>query len=211
MAESLYDILIKEVIHMSTGFWIFLGVFAAVGIGIGVIYFVLRNKLRHFSRQYLGGADLKQLLKESEQVENMSPRSLSGCDSLLLPKILKDFPDFDSAMAKSSARNALREKLGSRPGFTIYNVVISKYLTAATQKTVVLQAALSYRENNATVQKRYDLHYAYVVTGSSENVASTCPNCGGAVGYGEASCPYCGSAIAYVLSNCWKITEIQES
>ena len=47
--------------------------------------------------------------------------------------------------------------------------------------------------------------------GNGDTVAANCPNCGGAMGYGQAQCSYCGSRVAHVLKNTWTITKIEES
>lgn len=193
------------------GFWIFLGVFLAVAVGSAAIYFILREKIRRFSRDVFGTSDLLAGLKAVDSVADESPRSLNGCDTLLLPQILADFPDFDVSMTKTHARSALQKKYGNLNRFTIYNVVISRYLRAATQKTIVLQAAASYQNGGEKKQKRYDLYYVYVASGSSETVAANCPNCGAALGYGEVNCPYCGSQVGTLQKNTWEFTEIRES
>lgn len=193
------------------GGWAFFGGFLAVGAGIFAIYQILRRKIRRFSSETFGNPDILKALQEIDTTADDTPRSLNGCDSLLLPQIKKDFPDFDETLVKTYARDALREKFGAKSGFQIYKVVIARYERSAAQKTVVLQAALSYQENGQKLQKRYDLHYAYLLPGSSETVAANCPNCGGALGYGETVCPYCGSRVAAVLGNTWKFTEMIES
>lgn len=177
-------------------------------------FYKLRSALAAASmlRQLLRGyGGMSGLLGSIDAMDTSSPRSLNGCDRLLLPKILKDFPDFDIHTAKSYAKDYLREKLGSREGFTIYNVVISQYLPTGAQKTIVFQAAISYRENSSLLQKRYDLRYCYQLAGSDETVAANCPNCGGALGYGVTVCPYCDSRVTSPLGNSWNFTEIEET
>lgn len=190
--------------------WAFWGGFLAVLAVLAAVFLILRSKLRRFSRRVFGKADLLKALAEVDSVGQDTPRSLNGCDTLLLPQILRDFPDFDAGLVKTYARDALGKKLGHLEDFTVYNVVIAQYLPTAAQKTVVLQAAVSYREQGKRLHKRYCLHYAYLVSGSTRTVAANCPNCGGAMGYGETTCPYCGSRVANVLGNCWEFTEIRE-
>lgn len=193
------------------GFRIFLGVFLAVSLAIWIIYHKVRTKVRRFSRDVFGTANLLDGLRSVDSVADEAPRSLNGCDNLLLPQILTDFPDFDISMVKTQAREALRKKFQDKESFQVHNVVISRYLRAATQKTIVLQAAASCREAGQKRQKRYELQYAYLATGSTETVAANCPNCGAALGYGEAECPYCGSQVGTLQKNTWKFTEIREN
>ena len=149
------------------------------------------------------------MLSSGFEIEE-SPRSLNGCDKMLLPKILKDFPDFDVTLAKTYVKDYLNEQLGNHTDLTIHNVVIAKYLKSAIHKTIVFQAALCWTENGTTLQKRYELNYTYMVTGDSE-VAANCPNCGGALGYSNTVCPYCDSRVANALKNTWKFTEMKET
>lgn len=141
------------------GFWAFLGGFLAVAIGIAAVVIFIRKKIRSFSSQIFGRPDLLGALKDVDTAHLDTPRSLNGCDKLLMPQILKDFPDFDATLSKTYARNILNERFGHQQNFTIHNIVIAKYLRSNIQKTIVFQAATCHRENGQPVQKRYDLHY----------------------------------------------------
>lgn len=193
------------------GFWAFLGGFLAVAIGIAAVVIFIRKKIRSFSSQIFGRPDLLGALKDVDTAHLDTPRSLNGCDKLLMPQILKDFPDFDATLSKTYARNILNERFGHQQNFTIHNIVIAKYLRSNIQKTIVFQAATCHRENGQPVQKRYDLHYTHMLASDTESVAANCPNCGGAMGYGITVCPYCNSRVANVLGNTWKFTEIKET
>ena len=193
------------------GFWAFLGGFLAVSIGVAALVIYIRKKIRGFSTQVFGRPDILGALKEVDTAHLDTPRSLNGCDSLLMPQILKDFPDFDGPLAKTYVRDLLQERFGHQRNFTIHNVVIAKYLRSRAQKTIVFQAATCHQENGKPVQKRYDLHYTHLLASGAESVAANCPNCGGAIGYGVINCPYCGSRVANVLGNTWKFTEVTET
>lgn len=193
------------------GFWAFLGGFLAVTIGITAIVIFVRNKIRGFSSRVFGRPDILGALEEVDTSHLDTPRSLNGCDTLLLPQILKDFPDFDAPLAKTYVRNLLQERFGRKSGFTIHNVVIAKYLRSRAQKTIVFQAATCHQENGQPVQMRYDLHYTHLLSSGAESIAANCPNCGGALGYGVTVCPYCDSRVANVLGNTWKFTEVKET
>lgn len=193
------------------GGWLFLGGFLAVAVGIAVIYFIIRGKLRGFSRRVFGNPNILDALEGVDSIEDQSPRSLNACDSLLLPQILRDFPDFDVNYAKTVIRNYLKEKLGAKEGYTFHRIAIARYLPTQVQKTIVFQAAVSYRENGKTQQKRYDLHYSYILSSGDPAVAANCPNCGGALGFSQTVCPYCGSRVANPLGNVWKVTDMIES
>jgi len=193
------------------GFWVFLGSFLAVSIAITAVVFYIRKKVRSFSRRVFGTTDIIGALKDVDTAHLETPRSLNGCDTLLIPQILKDFPDFDVHLAKTYARDELHKRFKHQKDFKVHNVVIAQYLRSSTQRTIVFQAATCHREKDKPVQKRYDLHYTHLLSAVTEGVAANCPNCGGALGYGVVTCPYCGSRVANVLGNTWKFTEIIES
>lgn len=193
------------------GGFAFLGGFAAVTLGIGVIVYLVWQRLRQFSSRIFGTRDILGVLENMDTVAEETPRYLNGCDSLLLPKILKDFPDFDANHAKNLIRKYLKEKLGNKNSFTVHNVVIARYQATGAQKCIVFQAALSYREGNHVLQKRYDIHYSYILSGSGSTIAANCPNCGGPLGYGQRECPYCGSRVANPLGNVWEVTQLTET
>ncbi len=190
---------------------IFLAVFLAVILSITVLIFYFRRKIRRFSQEMFGNADIVEALKEADATGRETPRSLSGLDRLLLPKILKDHPDFDVTLAKTYAREELTRRNQGKPDFKIHNVVISQYLRSGAQRTIVFQAATCCRENGQIRQRRYDLYYTYLLPESGTSVAANCPNCGAALRYGETVCPYCESRVANVLGNTWRFTEVRET
>lgn len=195
--------------------WLFLGGFAAILIVVAVIAMSIRKAIRRFKAQFsdLGvlSAILSGLHKGELNFELEEPqRSLNGCDSLLIPRILKDFPDFDPDHAKNLCRDYLRDHYRGKSGFTIYNVVFSKYLRSGLQKSVVMQAAASYNSGGKKKQVRYEVDYAYHVETADETVAANCPNCGGALGYGITTCPFCDSRVANVMGNTWKFVNPRE-
>ncbi len=188
-----------------------LGGLISTGIAITVLILYLRRRIRRFSSQVFGKTDILEALSDLDVEAEETPRSLNGCDSLLMPRILADFPDFDAVIAKTYVREYLNKAFGKKDDFTIYNVVMARYLPSQAQKTIVFQAAVSWRENGKRIQKRFELNYTYLLGSNSETVAANCPNCGGALGFGETECPYCGSRVANVLGNTWEFTELREN
>ena len=189
----------------------FFGAFAAVAAGIAAICHILRRKLRRFSSQAFGTPDILNALSDLELEVEDTPRSLNACDSLLMPQILRDFPDYDPVMAKTYLREYLNKTFSHREGFAIHNIAIARYLPSGAQKTIVYQAAVSWLDQGKRSQKRFDLHYTFLLGQSKTSVAANCPNCGGVLGYGERECPYCGSRVANAMRNTWEFTECMES
>ncbi len=193
------------------GKWAFLGGFCAVLIILMIAFLVIRKKIRTASRRLFGTENIMEQLGDLDWQGTDQPRSLSGCDSLVMPEILRDFPDFDCTQAKTLARNFLKNKLSQKKDLQIHNIVIAKYLRSEVQKTILFQAAASFRENQNKLQKRYNIAYTYAIAGDQPSVAANCPNCGATLGYGVSVCSYCGSRVVNVMGNTWKFTEITES
>ena len=60
-----------------------------------VIYLIVKNKIRDFSRQtFQTDSLLEGFQKQEEQFQN-TPKSISAMTKIILPKINKDFPEFD--------------------------------------------------------------------------------------------------------------------
>jgi hypothetical protein len=195
--------------------WLFLGGFAAVAILTVVIVIMVRNWIRKIKRtaEYSLFSTIVGKIRSGEldmEVEE-SPRSLNGCDSLVIPQILRDFPDFDADQAKDLCSNYLRDQYRGKSSFTIYNVVFSQYLRSSVQKTIVMQASASYINGGKKKQIRCQVHYAYHVETADESIAANCPNCGGALGYGVTVCPFCDSRVANVMGNTWRFKNLQET
>lgn len=190
----------------SGAFW---GGFLAVAAAIGILAFILHQKWKRFRSRYAGAARILSAAAEMEREE--PPRSVNGCDRFVIPRILEDFPDFDPESARSAARDYLESRLSGRQDLQIHQIVYSRYLPTGARKTVVFQASAGWRENGETVQKRYDLSYAYRTDTGDAVVAANCPNCGGNLGYGDRECPYCGSRVVAVMHETWEFTRMTES
>lgn len=189
----------------------FAGGFLAVSLILTLVILLVRRKIRAFSRKLFGTQNILEALNDISSQQDQGPRSLNGCDSLLIPQILRDFPDFDHFLAKTYAQNYLRQLLKDKDSLVIHNTVISRYLPSAAQKTIVFQSAVSWLEKGIRQQKRFELNYTYLLPQTDTTVAANCPNCGGALGYGITVCPYCDSRVSNVLGNTWQFTQWNET
>ena len=64
------------------------------GLGlIGALFFVM-FKIRQISREFFGTSSLIEGLKRQEALEDDTPKSVSGMTRVELPRIEKDFPEF---------------------------------------------------------------------------------------------------------------------
>ena len=194
-------------------FWaVFLGIIVIFAITITLVIL----KLKRFSRRDPSLQVLRAFAKgiasgELDFEVPEEPRSLNRCDSLLIPQIMADFPDFAPERAKNIFRNYVKEHYASAPDFTIYTLCFARYLRASLHKTIIMQAACSYTRGGKRVQIRAEADYIYSVHTDDETIASNCPNCGGAIGYGMVNCPYCGSHVSNVMSNTWEFKNIRET
>lgn len=87
---------------------IVLGGFAYAGI---VVVKRLKRQMQIFSRQAFGTSDLMEGFRQVEQEYSSTPKSVSAMTSLYLPKIKKDFPEFQYDEMKVRAENALTSYL----------------------------------------------------------------------------------------------------
>ena len=184
-----------------------------IGIGLLVIlvllvYWGIYNLRQRIRTHY---APLFQMVSlAAKQEREPEPRSLNGMESMVLPLIQQDFPDFDPTLGKNQARTYITGYVGKHSQLTVHNVVIARYLNQSLQKTIVYQAAVSWRDKEL-VQKRYDIYSSYLLPQGEQAVAANCPNCGATLGFGEVECPYCGSRVANPMRMHWEFTHVKET
>lgn len=78
-------------------------ILGAVAIG----YFVIRRKIRDFSREAFGTDSLVEGLKKVDREADITPKSVSSATGIYLPQILRDFPEFHFEELKNRAENVL--------------------------------------------------------------------------------------------------------
>ncbi len=80
----------------------------------GCIYAAVRKAKRaveSFSREAFGTSDIMEGFRQAEQEYALTPKSVSAMTSLYLPKIKRDFPEFQYDEMKVRAENALTSYL----------------------------------------------------------------------------------------------------
>lgn len=85
-----------------------------IAIWCGIVY--IRNKVRETSRTLFGTSDITQAAKQMKQEYSTTPKSVSAMTSLLLPKIVSDFPDFQYNEMKDRTENVLTSYLRAVDG-----------------------------------------------------------------------------------------------
>ena len=78
---------------------------------IYVGYMKLKRKTEEFSRNVFGTNSLSEGVEKMQQEYAGTPKSVSAMTSLCLPKIMKDFPDFQYDEMKNKAQNLLHSYL----------------------------------------------------------------------------------------------------
>ena len=199
----------------------FLGGMLVVAIAvIALVVFVsskirkVKREVKKISRMAFGTEDVVKGFQNAQLESQQTPKSLSGMDLILLPKIKKDFPEFNVDVAKNDVRQELKKYLKNKQSVKIHNVVIRDYKKHKFESVIVMQASAEYIENSRKLQKRYNFNYIYTLAGSlsDTNIAAVCPNCGGPVSDTSlANCEYCGSRLVNLIEQSWKVKDIVES
>lgn len=105
-----------------------------IAIYCGVRY--LQRKTREVSSALFGTSDITQAAKQMKQEYSTTPKSVSAMTSLLLPKIVSDFPDFQYDEMKERAEN-----------------VLTQYLRAVTEKNTAILT-----DGNTELKQQLDNH-----------------------------------------------------
>lgn len=71
------------------------------------LFFYIKGKLSNLSNEVFGTTNIIEGFKKQELELSETPKSVSSMDSVLIPKILNDFPYLDINEMKSLAENAL--------------------------------------------------------------------------------------------------------
>ncbi len=72
------------------------------------VYFFFKKKIENLSSKLFGTSNIFEGFKKQELEYAETPKSVSSMDSVLIPKIAKDFPNSDVNELKSMAENAIR-------------------------------------------------------------------------------------------------------
>ena len=95
--------------HLSTIIMLIL-ILAIIGAAYYLVYRV-KHKAEELSRTLFGTSDITKAASQMKQEYATTPKSVSAMTSLLLPKIVADFPDFQYNEMKDRAENVLTSYL----------------------------------------------------------------------------------------------------
>lgn len=180
-------------------------------VGVCVAGYVIARAARLFNR----AEGLIDDIKGAQIREQETPKSLNAMDSLLLPQILKDFPEYNRAMLEErvirdaklfyesaakgevlftegiafSLREGLSERLpeGVAGGIVVHRIALSSYDRHGRDKLITYQAAVQYDgEDGRHCQRRLALTYiAAYASDPTENIE-------------VIKCPNCGAPVPSV-------------
>lgn len=95
---------------MNSGYLVLAAAVLLIAAGTGG-YFVVRSKIRSFSREVFGTEKISDGIKRQQEEYANMPKTVAGMTSIYLPAIHRDFPDFNFAQFQKLAENLLREVL----------------------------------------------------------------------------------------------------
>lgn len=198
------DLVLKKMILVLIGF-------AVVGT---VLYYLMRSLTRHFvsGMRDVGNHLIRSFFHGLSQIElqdEEKPKTLPQIENLVLPKILKDFPDFDLAMAKNQVKDHLMGIYGNRDEFQIHDVALVEYRETSVKRALVFYAAVSWRREKL-LQKKLKITMEFQCINDRRNPAINCPNCGAALGFDDLECKYCGTRINDRRDQEWGFAGIRE-
>ena len=184
--------------------------------------------------------DLVGDIKDAQVREEETPKSLNAMDNLLLPQILRDFPEYRREVIEGRVRRdaklyyesgmkgrcllndgvafSLRDNLklpeDVAGGVTVHRIALSGYDRRGRDKVITYQASVQYNGSDGHhCQRRLSLQYLAAYTGDPTNNIEVikCPNCGAPVPtMGEKVCSYCGASLVSHAGAGWVLISIAE-
>lgn len=190
------------------------------GIGIVFGFYMLGRRAIWMLNGFVRGI-LPQLFPSyANTAEETSPRSLSSMESVLLPQVLRDFPEYNSSLIAERVRrdaktyyesgiakqvlyteevsNSFKQSFaaslpsGVKKDVRIHRVALHAYDTRGRDRILTYQAAAQYIDTaDAVRQKRLVLKYLAAFTNDPETEIKT------------FNCPNCGAPLPIIGSkNC---------
>lgn len=205
-------------------------------VGAGILGYVVSRLARLFNR----AEGLIDDIKDAGIREEETPKSLNAMDSLLLPQILKDFPEYNRAVimdrvirdaklfyesavkgemlfgdgASASLLSDLKLPEGVLGGVLVHRIALSAYDRSGRDRLITYQASAKYDGvDGRPHQTRLALKYIAASTADfAEKIeVLKCPNCSAPVpAVGEKVCRYCGAALVAPAGAGWVLIDIKE-
>lgn len=90
---------------------VIVGFLLAISLGVAILVWRIKRQAIQISQELLGTDDLMDGFKLIEEEYASTPKSISAMTSLYLPKIAKDFPQFEYYEMRGRAENVLNSYL----------------------------------------------------------------------------------------------------
>lgn len=217
--------------------WYYIALIAIAGLAV---LYVVGYAVRWIARLGSRAEGLIDQIKAADEAARTTPRSLTSVESFMLPQVLKDFPEYNSAViaerVKRDARlyyesaaagevlfdkgvsTLLKENMkfpkNVAGGIEIHKVALTAYDKQARDRLITYQAAVKYDgTDNDVYQVRLKLKYIAAYTNDFQNniIVIKCPNCGAPVpAVGDKVCRYCGAALLVSAGQGWVLVDIGE-
>lgn len=193
--------------------FIAVGVIVVIGI-IGVVVGFVKKTAHSAEAQVV--KELVNLVNE-EGLDFVSepehPRLVSNMNRIYLPKIEKDFPEFNWDEMKLMLEKEIREKFVEKQDFEIEETVISRYEKSGQKARISCETAAEYNDGEMTrhfcIQSVLSYLNSKTLDGGPQ--ALTCPRCSAPLTRkpdGEIVCEFCETVV--VGEKMWTVTEIKE-
>jgi len=130
------------------------------------IFFYIRGKLRNLSQEVFGTTNIIEGFKNQEIEYSTTPKSVSSMDSVIIPKINKDFPTLNVEELKSSARKSIT---------TYYDSLNKKKYLPIAKINSSLETKIKDQINNLSKDEKYtNLKFHRTVISSYTNEKGLC-------------------------------------
>lgn len=203
---------------------------------LAVVFYVIR-RIARIARKAEGLIDEIDLAQAAAET---TPRSLTSIENLLLPQVLKDFPEYNAAVAaervsadarlyyESAAAGevlftdgvsaALKESMilpdDVAGSIVVHKVALCAYDKRQRDRVLTYQAAVKYDDRRGKPnQVRLTLKYiaAYTDDLANEIDVIKCPNCGAPVpAVGDKVCRYCGVSLRVNAGLGWVLIDLKQ-
>lgn len=130
------------------------------------IFFYIKGKLANLSREVFGTPNIIDGFKKQELELSETPKSVSSMDSVLIPRILKDFPYLDINEMKSIAENALINYFSS-----LESKEVKKTENMSNKLLTKIETAINNIKESDKIKK---MHIHRTVITSYENKRGSC-------------------------------------
>ena len=179
-----------------------------LGIIIGAVcmYFLLHLLWR---LGYYLLYSILSVIRHSDHASDLHPKALANMESMVLPQVLREFPDFDPGKARQDVREFLLKNCGNRPGFQVHEVVLNDYRKQVKKRELVFEASVSWQRKK-TVLGRMDVFMECSLPDPERVSAVSCPNCGGEIKSSDVYCSFCGSKLAEKPEPQWAVYKVRE-